>query len=193
MRGTGSDTIAPLKYFYSLDIIGFVDQTESYHVTTVYTGLANAWAKQYSTSTGLLLSYKFEPRVGALGTLLTRIYYVISIDSQQSSSYLYPPPAAYMIENEFRLFMSDMKVYPEQSSVAKAQLQSAYVGTYPLTPESRLVLENNIKAGIDRLNLMTNNYLVKTVNVLYYELYNTPRKLNVSRVYFSVSYIILNV
>jgi hypothetical protein len=176
----------PLKYFYTLDLIGFIDNTETQHVTTVYASLANAWLKKFPTSANLQLSSKFEQRIGSLGTLVTRVYYVISVDGQQLS-YLYQAPAIDLIESEIRLFMSDMRVYPEKSSIAKAQLQSVYVGAYPLSPENRVLLESNIKLGIDRLNLMTNNYLGKTVNVLYAELYNTPRKLNVSRVYYSVN------
>ncbi len=176
----------PVKYFYTLDLLGFVDNTETQHVTTIYSSLANSWSKKFPTSANLQLSNKFEQRIGVLGALITRVYYLISVDGQQPLSYLYQAPSIDLIENEFKLFMSDMRPYPEKSSIPKTQLQSVYVGVYPLSPENRVLLESNIKLGIDRLNLMTNNYLGKTINVLYYELYNTPRKSNVSRVYYSV-------
>ena len=134
-----------------------------------------------------MLSNRFESRVGTLGVLLTRVYYTLSVNGQQALNYLYQQPTRDSIEYEFRLLMSDARVYPERTSQAKSVLNSVYVGSYPLSPVYRLILEANLRTGIQRLNLVTNSFLTNKIEVLFYELYNTPRKHNVSRVYFSVS------
>lgn len=179
----------PTKYFYKLDILGHVDSTEIKYMDIITSGLLGAWSKRYSGTNNIDIVNQFEPRVGELGVLITRVFYIVYINNQLAVSYLYQPPISESIEYEFRGLGSDMKIYPEKYSIAKSQLLSVYVGLYPFTPDYRVQLENNIKVAIDRLNIqyLSNQQSIKNVQVQYYELYTTSKRVNVSRVYYSVS------
>lgn len=136
------------------------------------------------------ITNKHESRIGSIGTLITRVSYLISMDGQLALSYFYSPPPDQIIENEFRQLGSDMRVYPEKNSISKSLLSSLYVQMYPLSPSYRVSLETRIANAIQSLSLLpglsSNTNQVKSVNILYYELYMGQLTGNdVSRVYYS--------
>ncbi len=122
-----------------------------------------------------------------MGTLLTRVYYTLRVDNQQAFSFMFQAPQSDLIERQFQLRGSDLRTYRQNFSILKSLLHSFYVAAYPLNPSYRGLLERNIRNAIENnLNILSNNTYPKLVNVLYYELYNTPRRTNISRVYYSV-------
>ena len=191
-RSGGNQPPPFIKHFYTLDIIGALDSTEIVHLQILRSGLQSAWLRRISGESSssinfLQLANRFEPRIGQLGQLLTRVYYTLAVDGRPALSYLYPPPTLESVELEFRRLGSDLRIYPskQQTSIAKSHLHTVFVGTWPLSPEHRQLLERNIRDGIDRLNLMANNFNTKSVQVMYHEMYGTPRNSLVSRVYYS--------
>lgn len=134
------------------------------------------------------MSNQFEARIGSLGTAVTRVAYIIAINSQQVLSYLYQAPSNTSIETQLRALASDLRVYTDAFSIRKAVASSLYVQAYPLTPLSRSTMEASLRnVNLQRLDLPTAFDINATVNVLFYELYLGQQSgQNVSRVYYTV-------
>lgn len=134
------------------------------------------------------ISNRFESRIGSLGTLVTRVAYVIAINSRQILSYLYQAPSNASIEQQLRALGTDLRIYTDSFSIGKALASSLYVQAYPLTPLARAILENNLKSYLlQQFDLSVNVAINATVSALYYELYLGQQSMqNVSRVYYTV-------
>ena len=133
------------------------------------------------------LSNLFEPRIGPLGTLLSRVYYTIKVDNSNTNALLDPPQSP-AIQTGLANLGSDIRVLPLGiDSTAKSQLSNLFIEVNPLMPSYRPVLESNINSAIRNTNVFSANSTIN-VFVLYSELYQgqTFLKLN-SRVYYAVN------
>lgn len=136
------------------------------------------------------IANRFETRIGSLGTLVTRVFYLASQNGKPLLSYLNSAPSNSTIENQLRLLGSDLRIYQRGFSIGKALLSSLYVLQYPLSPFIRAKLENDLKQTIaQKLNLTSASNAIGNIaiDILYHELYygqQTNKK--VSRVYYSV-------
>lgn len=136
------------------------------------------------------ISNRFEPRIGSLGTPVTRVAYIITINRQQILSYLYQAPSNSTIEAQLRLLGSDLRIYPDSFSIGKALASSLYLLAYPLNPLNRSTLETSLRRyHLQRLDLPggTAANVNATASILFHELYwGQQSNQNVSRVYYTV-------
>jgi hypothetical protein len=183
----------PIKYFYTVDFIGQLDRFEAVHVGLIQNALANAWSLAYPASYNPtpFLSNKFELRIGSLGTQVTRVAYVMSLNGRRVPSYLYSPPSNASLESQLRQLGSDLRIYSaRENSIGKALLSSLYVQSYPLSPTVRPRLEAGLRAAIFKtLNLTASLNANVVLNLLYYEpYYGLQTNQKVSRVYYAVKF-----
>lgn len=133
-----------------------------------------------------ILSNRFQTRVAILGTVITRVFYIMFVNNQLVSSSSQAQPNSAALKNEFYNAGSDLNVYSFNDSLCKHLLSSLYVKTYPLTPAYRNLLQININSALQTYvyNPISQNAFVV---IVYYELYQSQAYgYNVSKVYYYV-------
>ena len=187
------------KNFYTIDIIGQVLNNEEFYRTWLKLALFKAWSAQNLGFTNITmpeLSDEFETRYGPFGSLLSRVYYTISIDGNQAITGYQANPSGESITNELSKLGSDMVVLTGTSSIQKSLLSSLFVLKYPLSTSDRLILQANINLALQQINLFSSENpfgqgLTKTSVVIYYSEFYTTQTYNnrASRVYYGVSHL----
>ncbi len=182
----------PTRSFFTLDLLGDVNGNEPVFTNLIRTGLLNAWQNTHpglSNITAPELSSKFFKRIGPLGTLISRVYYTIKIDSQQLINNFQASPSIERIETEFDRLASDLRVYPSCNSVAKTLFSSVYIKADEgeISAADRQMIELNIRIGLTQINVIVPT-IKNEVSVVYSERYQgQTRGYNVLRVYYAVS------
>ena len=184
-------TTRPTKSFFTLDLIGNIHGNEPVYQNIIQTGLLNVWSKEYSGITNItkpILSTEFFKRIGSLGTLISRVYYTISIDGQQVVTNFQSAPSIDKIEKEFNTLDSDFRVYPSCNSLPQSLFSSVYIyKAYPLNADDRQLIEMNIRTALTYMSFIQPN-IKNSITIGFSELYRAQTfGYNVSRVYYTVS------
>lgn len=133
-----------------------------------------------------MLSTRYFERIGTLGTVLSRVYYTISIDGQQVVTNFQSAPSMEKVEKEFNALGSDFRVYPSCNSLPKSLFSSLYIKSYPLNADDRQLIEMNIRTALTYMSFIQPN-VKNTITIGFSELYRAQTfGYNVSRVYYTV-------
>ncbi len=183
--------LRPFRSFYTIDLIGNINENEPFHRNLILKSIAKAWSVFNSTlSTNYInpiLSNQFQARIAPLGTVITRVFYILFLNNQLVSCSTQNQPSLQAIQDQFYQAGSDLRIYRFNDTSCKYLLSSLFVKKYPLTPTDRNILQNNLINSLQKY-LYSPTSQSGYVTILYLELYRSQAySYNVSRVYYYVS------
>lgn len=183
----------PKKYFFKVDLVGEINYEEEFHRNLIKSAILNGWKREYIESYDIsmpVLANNFQININYIGTIFTRVYYLIYLNNQQAINGFHSSPSYSIIQNELEFLGSDMKVISDsillQNSLPFSHLSSLFIPVYPLELADRNSIEIKINSAIQK-NQRDNS----SVFIMYQKLYKgTRNNRKYSRIYYSVKFIL---